>query len=59
MHVIEIYDLVGISFLMSEPEDNQRLPLKIGKALDIHQDNLNDDPSLKEMLLSLLKETLP
>ena len=58
MHVIETSDLVGRSFLVITPEDNQRLRLKIVNALDSHQDGLNYDPTLKEFIVTSKDETI-
>ena len=58
MPIIETSDLVGISFLVNTPEDNRRLRLKIVKALDSHQDDLNDDPVSKEFIFTSKYDTV-
>ena len=44
-------------FFINTPEDNQRLHLKTVKALDTHQDGLNDGPVLKEFLVTSKDDT--
>ena len=55
--MIETSDLVERSFLINTLGDNQHLRLKIVKALDTHQDDLNDGPALKEFLVTYKDDT--
>ena len=50
--IIESSDLVGISFLITRPEDNQHILLKIVKASYSHKDDLNYETELKEFVAS-------
>ena len=52
MPITKTSDLVRRSLIINTPEDNQRLGLKIVKTLDSHQCDLNDDPSLKELIVT-------
>ena len=58
MLIIEISDLVRRSFLLSAPKCNQRLRLKIFKALHTHQDALKNDPVLKEFIVIYKDDTV-
>ena len=58
IHVIETYDIVGISFLVSTPEDIQCLRVKPFKALDSHQDDFNSNPELEEFVVTSKDDTV-
>ena len=52
MTIIETSDIVGRSFLIDTPGDNQCFSLKIVKALCSHKDDLNSDPALKQFIVT-------
>ena len=51
MPIIDPSDLVGRSFLQTE-EDGQRLRVKIVKAIEIYEDELNKNSARREFICS-------
>ena len=56
--IIKPSDLVERYFLVNVPEDNQRISLKLGKALETRQDYLKDNPALKEFIVTSKDDTV-
>ena len=56
--LIDASHLLGRSFFVSSPKENQHLHTKTFKTLDFHQDNMNSNTVLKDFVVIFKDETV-